>query len=163
MSKNYKKCPRCNRRTPINFAKCGTCGLNFNKFASATNAEAKSAFRMGEKERVLHTREVPSDVNRMQVFVQCLLGGWFGLHYFSLGKMWKGILQIVGFMLGLLYTFIAVRLDIRTGFLGFLLLVCGIVWASTFIIWMADTIAIIFKRFKYPVSLPYSSKGVKGE
>ncbi|MBQ2120131.1 MAG: hypothetical protein II197_04125, partial [Peptococcaceae bacterium] len=64
MSKDFKRCPRCNTKTPINLNRCGGCGLNYEKFNSATNAEAKSAFRMGEKSRVLYSKNVPSDINK---------------------------------------------------------------------------------------------------
>jgi len=55
--KEFKRCPRCNFKTPINMSRCGNCGLDYNKFNKATNTEAKSAFRMGEKERV-HTLSI---------------------------------------------------------------------------------------------------------
>ena len=118
---------------------------------------------MGEKERVLHTRIVPSDVNKWKLFIKSLLGGWFGLHYFSLGKIWRGLFQVVGVIFAFVYVYCAVTLNIRTGYLGNLILVCGIIWASSFIIWFADSLAIIFNRFKYPVSLPYSNNDEKGE
>ncbi len=156
--KEFKRCPRCNFKMANSLTKCGRCGLNYDKFNLATNAEARSAFRMGEKERVLHTRHIPSDVNKTKMFFISILGGWFGLHYFSLGKVWRGLLQIVGTIFAFVYSYFAMTKGIRTGYLGALILLCGIVWASTFIIWWADTIAILFNRFKYPVSLPYKDE-----
>ena len=161
MSKEFKKCPRCNSKVHVDFGRCGNCGLNFIKFNSATAEEAKSAFRMGEKERVLYTKQVPSDINRLSFFITCLLGGWFGLHYFKLGKLWRGLFQLIGFGLGILYSYFTVKYNIRFGYLANLLLVGGIIWASSVIIWMMDTVRIVFKRFKYPVSLPYSDQTVK--
>lgn len=161
--RNYKRCPRCNYKTPLTMKKCGKCGLNYDKFALATNSEAKSAFRMGEKERVLQTKNVPSDINKSRVLLTCILGGLFGCHYFYIGKKWNGLFQIIGLILGLVYSYVSVQHNIRTGFLGLLLLCCGFAWAATFIIWLRDIIAIIFNKFKYPVSLPYDSKAEKGE
>lgn len=164
MNKEFKRCPRCNFKTYSDMARCGNCGLNFEKFNSATNAEAKSAFRMGEKERVLYTKKVPSDVNKWKLLILCILGGWFGLHYFKIGRIFKGWFQVAGFMLAFVYSFCAVQQNIRTGYLGALILICGIIWLSSFVIWLTDTVSIIFNRFKYPVSLPYSdSKLKKGE
>ena len=161
--KEFKRCPRCNFKTPSNMARCGNCGLNFEKFNSATNEEAKSAFRMGEKERILYSKQVPSDINKGQIFLMCLFGGWFGLHYFKLGKIWRGLFQIVGFAFAFIYAYFAVQQGIRNGYLGNLILVCGIIWVASFIIWITDAISIIFNRFKYPVSLPYSVKVEKME
>jgi len=163
MSKEFKRCPRCNFKTPSSMATCGNCGLNFNKFNNATNKEAKSAFRMGEKERVLYTKQVPSDVKKWKVLLMSIFGGWFGLHYFNLGRLWRGLLQIVGFVLAFVYTHFAVSQNIRTGYLGALILVCGFIWAASVIIWISDIFAIIFNRFKYPVSLPYSTKVEKSD
>lgn len=162
--KEFKRCPRCNFKTLIALKKCAKCGLNYDKFALATNSEAKSAFRLGEKERVLHTKQIPSDVSKKDILLKCILGGWFGLHYFSLGKMWRGIFQVLGAIFSIVYIYFAMQLNIRTGYLGNAILICGIIWAISFIIWWADIFSIIFNRFKYPVSLPYSYKETeKGE
>lgn len=158
MSKNFKRCPRCSFKSPINMPKCGGCGLSYEKFNLATNAEAKSAFRMGEKERVLHTRQVPIDINKISILIKCILGGWFGLHYFSVGKIWRGGFQAVGFLMMFVYVILAGKMGIRNGFAGNIVLVCGIIWLASFIIWLADIFGIIFNRFKYPVSLPYSNQ-----
>ena len=157
MSKDFKRCPRCNFKTPNDMGRCGNCGLNFIKFKDATNAEAKSAFRMGEKERVLHSKQIPSDINKWSFFFKSLLGGWFGLHYFSLGKIWRGLFQIVGLIFAFVYSYFAGIKNIRVGYAGNLVLVCGIIWVASIIIWIADSISVIFNRFKYPVSLPYSN------
>ena len=138
--------------------KCGKCGLNYSKFQNATNAEAKSAFRMGEKERVLHTRQIPNDVNKFNILIQCIFGGWFGLHYFVLGKIWRGTFQAVGILMMFVYVYFAGHLGIRNGFLGNFILVCGIIWLVSFIIWLVDSVSILCNRFKYPVSLPYSNQ-----
>ena len=163
MSRNFKRCPRCNAKIPTDFGRCGNCGLNYIKLESATNAEAKSAFRMGEKERILYTNKIPSDVKKSSILVKCMLGGWFGLHYFNVGKLWRGIIQLLGAIFAIVYTYFAVEMNIRTGYLGNLILVCGIIWAYSFVAWVADCLAIIFNRFKYPVSLPYSEDKVKKE
>ena len=128
-----------------------------DKFNKATNAEAKSAFRMGEKERVLHTNHIPPDINKFKMFLMCIFGGWFGLHYFKIGKLWRGIFQIIGLALSFVYSYFTIELNIRTGLLGDFVLVCGIIWASSVIIWFVDIVSILFNKFKYPVSLPYSN------
>lgn len=153
--KEFKRCPRCNRKSPINVAKCGNCGLNYDKFDKATNAEAKSAFRMGETERVLYTKKLPNDISKSSMLIRCLFGGWFGLHYFAIGRKWKGLVQVLGIAMALVYAYFAVELGIRNGFAGNAVLACGIVWIATFIIWWADSLSILFNKFKYPVSLPY--------
>ena len=161
MNKNYKRCPRCNYKTPVSMPKCGNCGLNYDKFNSATNEEAKSAFRMGENERVLYTTQRPNDVNKIAVLLKCMFAGWFGLHYFSIGRKWRGLFQLVGVVFGIIYATAVLRIGYISGYFGAFLLLLGIIWLASFIIWLTDIVSIVFNRFKYPVSLPYSSKAEK--
>ena len=51
----------------------------------------------------------------------------------------------------------------RYGFVYNAILIGGIVWAICTIFWIADIFRILFNRFKYPVSLPYSEDKVKKE
>ena len=161
MSKEFKRCPRCNTKTHINLKRCGTCGLNYDKFYSATNAEARSALRMGEKSRVLYSKTIPSDLSKVEMFVQSFLGGWFGLHYFKIGRLWRGMVQVLGFIFAFVYSYGAVVYGINSGYLGYIIFLCGLVWVFTFITWISDTFAILFYKFKYPVSLPYSTPEAK--
>lgn len=161
--KSFKKCPRCNKLVAYSLIRCGTCGLNFNKFNSATNSEAKSAFRMGEKERVLYTKQVPSDVDKLQMVVKAIFGGWFGLHDFSVGKLFRGLFQVVGVLLGAVYIVYRFNNPLNTTPIGYLATFLGIIWAFSIVIWAVDTLAIIFNRYKYPVSLPYKNSRKKGE
>lgn len=157
MSKEFKRCPRCNNKIPSQLRRCGACGLNYDKFNSATNAEAKSAFRMGEKSRVLYSKSVPSDISKGKMFAMSILGGWFGLHYFSIGRIWRGLIQILGTIFAFVYSYAAVIHGIRSGYIGYLLFICGAIWVFSFITWLSDSFAILFNKFKYPVSLPYKS------
>lgn len=139
--------------------RCGACGLSFDKFNSATNGEAKSAFRMGEKERVLYTKQVPSDVNKTKMVLKSIFGGWFGLHDFAVGRLFRGLFQVLGLVLGVVYVAYRYNHAITLTPLGYLTTFFGMIWAFSVIFWGADSLAIIFNRYKYPVSLPYKKIG----
>lgn len=156
MSKNFKRCPRCNTKVPINWPKCGECSLNFDKFNSATNTEAKTAMRINETERVLFSTNIPSDVSRKKILISSIFGGWFGLEFFLVGRKYRGIFQLVSFILGMIYCACLYKMNVLTGNIGNLILLCGIVWAIGVVLWLSTIVKIIFKRFKYPVALPYS-------
>ncbi len=163
MSKDYKKCPRCNNKTPKHMPRCGVCSLSFEKFNSATNAEAKSAFRMGESERVLYTTQVPSDVNKMQILINCIFGGWFGLHHFKVGRRGFGLYYLISLLLGVVYMTLIMTVSNLTGYVFDIAFVCGIAWIISIILWWADIIKILCNGYKYPISLPYSNQKVKGD
>ena len=57
-----KRCPRCKEKVPVELVSCPSCQLNFQKFESATNKDAKEAIAEGEKERVIMRMGRPSDV-----------------------------------------------------------------------------------------------------
>lgn len=162
MSKSFKRCPRCNNKTPIHMPKCGVCSLNFERFNSATNAEAKSAFRMGEPERVLYTTQPPSDINKINVLLKCIFGGWFGLHHFAVGRYKLGGFYLVAFAMCVTYLTLALTTTL-SGLIFDIAFVCGVVWAISFILWLADIVKILCNWYKYPVSLPYSNQVVKGD
>lgn len=159
--KSFKRCPRCNKLVAYGFNRCGDCGLSFDKFNSATNAEAKSAFRMGEKERVLYSK-CPPDVDKSKMIISAILGGWFGLHDFLVGRLFRGLYQVIAFIFGIIYIVYAYKHPITYTPLGYLMTALGIIWAIGVVIWFVDTLAIIFNKYKYPVSLPYKA-GEKGE
>lgn len=157
--KDFKRCPRCNKLVANNLARCGNCQLNFNKFYSATNTEAKSAFRMGEKERVLYSKTPPCDIDKIKILLMAIFGGWFGLHYFAVGRIKKGIFQAIGLICGIIYCTYNFRVGLPRNYLTYFIICLGFVWVANVITWIADCLAVIFNRFKYPVSLPYNHKG----
>ena len=43
--KEFKRCPRCDKKTPIYQDRCEGCGLIFSRLARASNTAAKKALK----------------------------------------------------------------------------------------------------------------------
>lgn len=154
--KKFKRCPRCNFKT-FNSAKvCGNCGLNYEKFSLATNEEGKNALKKGERERIIWTGKLPSDLSKKKLFWISLLFGWTGVHLFKVGKLSRAIFHIIGLMC--FGGCVIISLFEETKITFNLFNIMGVVWIFSMALVIADIIDILFGRFKVPVSLPYTTK-----
>lgn len=150
---DYKRCPRCKFKTFKQMSNCGNCGLNFDKFAMATNKEGIDAVRKGEKERVVWTNKLPSDVNKWSLFFLTLFLGWTGAHLWKVGKFARAISHSIGLVLCGLYI-ILMQFEMNN-FTYNLSNIAGTFWLVTFALAIIDIFEIAFNWFKVPVSLPY--------
>ena len=151
--KNFKRCPRCGLKTFKTAKVCGKCELSFDKFGLATNAEGKKALRLGEKSRVVWTKQLPIDVKKWELFFWCFLFGWAGVHLWKVGKFSRAIAHSLGLL------FMGVYVVISTMNVGNLVWnitnLLGAFWVVTFCLAVMDIFEILFNVFKVPVSLPY--------
>lgn len=157
--KKYKRCPRCNYKTPINLNVCGMCELNFDKFFNvATNKEAKIAMKLKENERILYSTYIPKDVSYIKLLLLSIIGGLFGAPYFYVGRNKIGwfflITSILTFSLATITYFLNVQISVLTMLYNILM------WPFTFVLVYAITnvLEIAFKHFKIPVSIAYKEE-----
>ncbi|MBR2970053.1 MAG: hypothetical protein IKC49_03260 [Clostridia bacterium] len=148
-----KRCPRCNAKAPAVARICPNCQLNYEKFDSATNREAKDAMRADESDRVLMRKGCPPDVKRWKLLLMAIFLGFMGGHYYYVGRNKMGLFFtsffMVGVINGLLTTFLA---DYLTGVWYQLFTILVLIWGIVIMFWMVDVIKIIFNHFKIPVS-----------
>lgn len=148
-----KKCPRCNFKVPRDVVTCPSCQLNYQKFETATNKEAKQALKQGEKSKVLYRKGCPKDVNKWGLFFLALFLGFMGAHLYRVGRNGKGAFYTVFFIVGFIYTIITNTLKLSpTGDLWQIFIVLVLVWGVVLIMWLVDVFNILFNQFKIPVS-----------
>lgn len=148
-----KKCPRCKTKIAYELAVCPSCQLNFNKFNTATNKDAKIALKEGRKDDVLLRTGCPADVNRWILMLITVLGGFFGLHYYYVGRYKMGIFFTLSFLIGVANAILSVYLNSSpTGFVWELFSVLVLVWGAVIIMWIIDMAKVCVNRFKIPVS-----------
>jgi len=148
-----KKCPRCQYKMMASLTSCPNCSLNFEKFNSATNKEAKVAISQGEKDRVIMRKGFPSDVRKIPFLLITIFLGMFGVHHYSVGRWKMGLTYSIFFLIGCTNA-------ILTSFLGgklsgglyevFSFLVLG--WGLVLILWILDVVKVITNSYRVPVS-----------
>lgn len=153
---NNKRCPRCKTKMPNEMMICPSCQLNFNKFESATNAEAKTAMRKGEKDNVLMRKGLPSDVSRIKLLIITIFLGFTGAHYYYVGRNKMGLFFSIFCGIGLVNSIITTMLDeTPSGDLYQIFSLLTLVWGMVGIIWIVDIAKVCLNKFKVPVSRTY--------
>lgn len=148
-----KRCPRCNEKVPIELVICPSCQLNFQKFETATNAEAKEAINQGEKERVLLRTGRPADVKFVTLLLLTIFLGFTGAHYYYVGRHKTGACFTAFFVIGLVNAIITSLVEINYAndlYQIFTLLVLG--WGVVLVLWIVDIAKVCMNKFKIPVS-----------
>ena len=148
-----KRCPRCNIKMPIGTPTCPSCMLNFSKFNSATNKEAKQAIREGEKDNVLMRKGCPSDVSKIKLLLICIFLGFTGAHYYYVGRYKMGAFFSIFFVIGVLNAVLSTTLQgILKGDAWEIFTLLVLVWGLVLALWIIDMAKICLNHFKIPVS-----------
>ena len=148
-----KKCPRCQAKMAAELSVCSDCQLNFKKFYEATNAEAKQAMREGRKDDVLLRVGCPSDVKKWALILITIFFGFFGMHYYYVGRNKMGIFFTLSFFVGVANAVIGSLITkTLTGFGWEIFSVLVLVWGAVIFMWIIDIAKVCFNHFKIPVS-----------
>lgn len=155
--KQFKECPRCGMRCLISQDTCNDCGLVFSRLQFATNADAKAKIKRKEKEYILYTSQLPSDVSFMKLLLLCIFTGLFGGHSFYVGRYWRAsiTLSIMSILVGfVIFNEQMVAIDGTGETLGMISTVLGFVM----FLWPLDIVLILMKKFKVPVAIDIDKK-----
>lgn len=148
-----KRCPRCNQKMPVEIVVCPSCQLNFQKFDSATNAEAKQAISQGEKDRVLLRKGLPKDVSKIKLLLLAIFLGFTGAHYYYVGRYKMGMFFSIFFGVGIINAILTSLLDVTpTGDMYQIFTLLVLVWGAVLVLWIIDIAKICVNHFKVPVS-----------
>ena len=148
-----KRCPRCNTKMPVEIIVCPSCQLNFQKFESATNLEAKEAIREGETDRVLMRKGRPNDVNFIRLLLITIFAGFTGAHYYYVGRYKMGAFFSIFFAVGIVNAILTSLLDATPkGDLYQIFTLLVFVWGAVIALWIIDIAKVCLNKFKIPVS-----------
>lgn len=145
-------CPKCYSKVNKYSKRCDQCGFKMIELKEATNTEAKKALKTIYKDDVLYTTETPLDVSRKKLILFAIFLGLFGVHDFYVGKFWQGLYLCLSTSITLILTTIlfvmnTVFSNIVQDIFAFSTVFQGI----ALVIWVADLIKIITKKYKIPV------------
>lgn len=151
--KDFKRCPRCDRKQPITQPKCPGCDLIFARLSKATNKAAKKAIRRGEKNKVICDSVLPRDVSKWKLFWLCMpIIGLFGVHRFYVGKYKSATFYLIAAILVLVAA--AFPLEWWGDFWLASLIVAMITPVGfTLTFWVVDIFRILFNNFRVPISI----------
>ena len=109
--------------------------------------------REGRKDDVLLRVGYPADVKKWVLILITVFFGFFGMHYYYVGRNKIGIFFTIAFLVGVanvvIGSFIAKPL---TGFFWEIFSVLVLVWGFVIFMWIIDMAKVCFNRFKIPVS-----------
>lgn len=148
-----KRCPRCNQKMPIEIVVCPSCQLNFQKFDTATNKEAKQAIREGEHDRVLMRKGRPQDVKFITLLLITIFFGFTGAHYYYVGRYKMGAFFSIFFAVGIVNAIINSLLNSTPkGDLYQVFTFLVLIWGLVIALWIIDIAKVCVNKFKIPVS-----------
>lgn len=147
-----KRCPRCNQKMPVEIVSCPKCQLNFQKFETATNSEAKQAIRAGEKERVLLRSGRPMDVKFIPLLLITIFLGFTGAHYYYVGRYKRGAFYSIFCAVGFVNAILTTLLDATPkGDLYQVFMFLVLIWGLVIFLWIIDIAKVCLNKFKIPV------------
>lgn len=153
--KSTIECPRCSQKSLIGMESCPGCGLVFSRMEIATNKDAKRKIHRGDRDFIVYTSKLPSDVKFIKLLLFTIFLGLFGGHCFYVGRYWRaGLLLTNSIVLVLCTIFNASIVQLQEGmFIAAVATVCGLIM----FVWVYDIFAVILKKFKVPVAIDLES------
>ncbi len=154
-------CPRCGIKCLTGTESCPDCGLVFSRLEIATNKDAKRKIKRHDKDFIIKTTNIPSDVSYVKLLLLTIFVGVFGGHCFYVGRYSRGIMFLINSLLLMSYVIFnkyLVNLDE-----GRLLAALSTIGGLFLLVWAYDVISVILKKFKIPVAIDVDEKVILGE
>jgi len=145
------RCPKCFGKIDKTTNICTKCAFKIEKIKSASNKKAKEMMRSGNGDLVIETTILPSDISKKKLALFCGLLGFFGAHFFYVGKMFRGILNLIFSIFGFAFLFLRSFNIFATGILLYIEFFIMFCFVFVMINTIFDFINILLNRFKVPV------------
>lgn len=150
--KEFKRCPRCDKKTPIFQDRCESCGLIFSRLSKASNAAAKKAFKKKEYNKVILDKVLPRDLKKWPLFAYALFLGLYGAHYARVGRY----RMFTYFIISIAMLYVAYFLPIEWlehEYLFLVMMALILPGSVAAIVWIVSIFQILFNRFKVPIAI----------
>lgn len=157
-TKLFKRCPRCNKKTPISQPVCERCGLIFSRMEKVSNLAGKEALEKGETNKVIYDKTLPKDVKKWKLFFLALFCGWIGLQYEKVGRKKMFYYLLFSFCLFFLFTILLLTNVFSTSVIYqkyWAILAWAMILPASFglIVWFLSLVQILTNSFKVPVAI----------
>ncbi len=152
----YVVCPRCGIKSLSVSESCPECGLVFSRLEIATNKDAKRKIKRRDKDFIIYTNKLPSDVSRLKLILLTIFTGIFGGHCFYVGRYWRGGLLFLNTLILIMYVIFNAQLVGIDG--GRLIAALTTIGGIIMLLWPFDIVWVLIKRFKVPVAIDLESE-----
>lgn len=142
------KCPRCGNKIEAGDNHCPYCKLQTQVIVNARNADAKTALKNGQRDKVFLSTYRPDDINKTKLLLLAIFLGFAGAHCYYVGRMGRGFTILTMFLIGLTFASIPDTWVLHQYVSGMVAGMFGFVWVM---MWWLDILAIICNRFKIPI------------
>ncbi len=146
-----KICPRCKIRLPEEVDTCPDCSLSFDRLSLATNKDAKRKIKRGERDYIIKTNKLPSDVKFHKLLLMAIFLGALGGHCYYVGRYLRGVILTLN--MALMLVCVIFNSSIVGVWNGVLIEILGIIVGVFLLVWMYDIWMVMMKRFKVPVAI----------
>jgi len=154
-------CPRCGLKSLTGTESCPECGLVFSRLNVATNKDAKRKIRRGDRDFIIMTNNLPSDVNYYKLLAVTLFFGVFGGHCFYVGRYWRGSLLLTNFLALLMFVIFNEKLITIDG--GRLIAALSTIGGLIMLVWVVDVVWVFIKKFKVPIAIDLDAVALQDE
>ena len=151
--KKFKRCPRCDRKTPIYQDRCDGCGLVFSRLSNASNSAAKKAIKAKEYNKVIQNKDLPYDISKWRLFFIALFFGLVGAHYAKIGKYKTFVYMLISIIMIYIASFLLPLNWFSHKYLFLVMWTLILPSAFTVMLWVVSIFQILFNKFKVPISI----------
>ena len=154
-----KKCPRCGLKMYEGAQECSDCGLIFSRLEIATNKEAKAKKLRNDRDFIINTSKLPSDVSFLKLLLLSIFLGPFGAHCFYVGRYLRGSILLTDMIAIIMFVVFNPQLVAIED--GKLITALATISGAIMLIWFLDIFLIITKKFKVPVAIDIEGQILK--
>lgn len=149
------RCPNCYGKVDKESNICTKCFFDLNKLKNASNKKAIELKRQGDGDLCINSKVLPKDVSKKKLALFCGFLGLFGAHYFYVGKMFRGLMNLVFSLFGLIFAMMPNKLP-------YVLQAFELIFMVGFVFVIANTIFdfinILLNKFSVPVYIEEENK-----
>lgn len=154
----FVTCPRCGLKVPQGTPQCSDCGLIFERLQFASNKDAKRKIRRGDREYIIRTSHLPSDVKYWKLLLLVIFTGLVGGHNYYVGRYLRGIIFSCLFTLTILC--VVFNSYIMQAFPQWMELIGALLIGPFALVWLFDISMVILKKFKVPIAIDLQSEDI---
>ena len=120
----------------------------FARLEFASNTAAKRQLRRFDRDYIIYTKDLPKDVSFIKLLLYTIFFGVFGVHYYYVGKYFKGFFMSLSFVYLILCTvFNAYIMNNLEAYSSLIFFPIGVAALS----WIVSLTLVISKKFKVPI------------